>query len=255
MSETIVVAGATGYVGRHVVVALDAGGYRVRALVRSRERALAPGAFGAPALRGHVAEWQLVDYSDPTTIEGACRDADRVISALGVTRQKASHWDIDFLGNVRLLEDAEHHAVASFLYVNVLHSQSGTSQTMRAKQAFVEVLSRSLVPGQIINPSGYFSDVSDFLLMARKGFGFTLGAGTAKINPIHGADLAEFLVNQLSEPAGSWDVGVPTSSPTARWPNSPSMSQAADRASSAFDRGCCARCNGRPTGPPHALAT
>ncbi|MBX3139434.1 MAG: NAD(P)H-binding protein [Trueperaceae bacterium] len=209
MSETIVVAGATGYLGRHVVTALDARGYGVRALVRSRERAEAPGAFGAPSLAGHVAQWRVVDYRDPTTLRDACEGATRVVSALGVTRQKASPWDIDFLGNLRLLEDAERHGVVSFLYVNVLHSDSGTSLTMRAKHAFSEVLRRSGVAGQIVNPSGYFSDITDFLLMARKGVGFTVGSGEARVNPIHGADLAEFIVERLAGPAGSWDVGGP----------------------------------------------
>ena len=46
--------------------------------------------------------------------------ADRVISALGVNRQKASPWDIEFVGNLRLLEEKEHHGLALFHYVNVL---------------------------------------------------------------------------------------------------------------------------------------
>lgn len=209
MNETIVVAGATGYLGRHIIASLDARGYRVRALVRSQRRAEAPGAFGAPSLRGRVAEWRIVDYRDPATLRDACQGAARVVSALGVTRQKASPWDIDFLGNLRLLEDAERHGAASFLYVNVLHSDSGTSLTMRAKDAFSQVLRRSGVAGQIVNPSGYFSDITDFLLMARKGLGFTVGSGASRVNPIHGADLADFVVDRLTGPAGSWDVGGP----------------------------------------------
>lgn len=209
MSETIVVAGATGYVGRHVIEALDARGYRVRALVRSKGRAEAIGAFGAPALKGHVAEWKIVDYSNPVTLLDVCAGAERVISALGVTRQKASPWDIDFLGNLRLLQDAEQHGLASFLYVNVLHCESGTSLTMRSKHAFSEALHRSRVAGQVVNPSGYFSDVTDFLQMARRGFGFTLGDGDVKVNPIHGADLAAFIVEHLAEAPGRWDIGGP----------------------------------------------
>lgn len=209
MGETIVVAGATGYIGRHVVTALDARGYRVRALVRSQQQAEEAGAFGAPALRGNVAEWRIVDYRDPATLRDVCQGADRLVSALGVTRQKASPWEIDFLGNLLLLEDAERHQLASFLYVNVIHSESGTSLTMRAKHAFSQVLRRSRVAGQLVNPSGYFSDITDFLLLARKGIGFTLGSGEAKLNPIHGADLADFIVEHLDGPADSWDVGGP----------------------------------------------
>lgn len=209
MNQTIVVAGASGYVGRHVVDALDARGYRVRALVRSREKAEAPGTFRAPSLKGRIAEWAVVDYSDPASLRGMCEGADRVVSALGVTRQKASPWDIDFLGNLAVLEDAERQGLTSFLYVNVLHSASGTSLTLRSKNAFAEVLRRSAVEGQIVNPSAYFSDVTDFLMMARKGVGFTLGEGSGKLNPIHGADLAEFVVEHLADPARSWDIGGP----------------------------------------------
>jgi len=209
MGELVVVAGATGYVGRHVVESLDARGFRVRALVRSRERAEQPGAFGAPALRGHVAEWRTVDYAEPETLTGICEGADRVVSALGVTRQKASPWNIDFLGNLAVLADAEKHELASFVYVNVLHSETGTSLTMRSKFAFSQALARSRVAPQIINPSGYFSDMSDFLRMAQRGMGFTMGDGATRLNPIHGADLATFIVDHLTGPAGSWNVGGP----------------------------------------------
>lgn len=209
MSNTIVVAGATGYIGRYVVKALAERGAEVRALVRSRERAEARGAFDAPSLKDAVAEWRIVDYTDPDTLIGCCAGAGRVVSALGVTRQKADPWSIDFLGNLRLLADAERHGINSFLYVNVLHVDSGSSQTMRSKHAFTEVLRRSAVAAQIVNPSGYFSDVSDFVLMARRGFGFTLGDGATRVNPIHGADVATFIAEHLEGPAGEWDIGGP----------------------------------------------
>ncbi|WP_168203891.1 SDR family oxidoreductase [Humibacter ginsenosidimutans] len=209
MGELVVVAGATGYVGRHVVAELDARGFSVRALVRSRERAEKQGAFGAPALAGHVTDWRVVDFTKPQTIVDVCEGADRVVSALGVTRQKASPWNIDFLGNLAVLADAERHSLASFAYVNVLHSDAGTSLTMRSKFAFSQALSRSRVVPQIVNPSGYFSDVTDFLCMAQRGVGFTLGDGSAKVNPIHGADLASFIVDRVAGPAGTWDVGGP----------------------------------------------
>jgi uncharacterized protein YbjT (DUF2867 family) len=209
MSETIVVAGATGYLGRYVVRALDEAGFRVRALVRSRSGAEEPGRFGSPSLRGLVAEWGLVDYGDPGTLREVCSGADRVVSCLGVTRQAASPWDVDFLGNLRLLGEAEQRDVRSFLYVNVLHAERGASLTMRSKYAFSQVLTRSAVAGQIVNPSGYFSDMTDFYLLARKGVGFTVGSGAARVNPIHGADLADFVVERMRGPAGIWDVGGP----------------------------------------------
>lgn len=209
MGQPVIVAGATGYLGRHVVAALAERGHSVRALVRSRSAAESPGPFDSPSLSGLVTEWRIVDYALPKTLADACEGAAQVISTLGVTRQKASPWDIDFLGNLHLLEAAEHHSVSSFLYVNVIHSELGSSLTTRSKYAFSQVLRRSQVSAQIVNPSGYFSDITDFLLLAQKGIGITIGDGDAKLNPIHGADLATFIAEKMSGPAGEWDVGGP----------------------------------------------
>lgn len=209
MTETVAVAGATGYLGRHVCLALADHGFQVRALVRSQDAACRPGNFGAPSLEGVVTEWRLVNYQRPETLQGVFDGAERVVSTLGVTRQKASPWDIDFLGNLRLLEQAEDTGVQSFCYANVLRSQTGTSLIMRSKHAFSQVLRRSSVAGHIVNPSGYFSDMTDVLMMARKGIGLVVGDGHSQVNPIHGADLAGFIVEKLTGPAGEWDVGGP----------------------------------------------
>lgn len=208
-SQTVLVAGATGYVGRHVVRELHQRGYRVKALVRSRERAERQGAFGAPSLLGLVEEWVVADISAGPVIAGLNDGVDRVISALGVTRQHADPWDVDFRGNVRLLEAAEEASVASFLYVNVMHVETGTSMLMRSKAAFVEALRRSAVASQIVNPSGYFSDASEFLDMARRGIAVGLGDAEERLNPIHGADLAEFCVERMGDTSGEWNVGGP----------------------------------------------
>ncbi|WP_198035753.1 NAD(P)H-binding protein [Rhodococcus sp. BH4] len=208
--ETVLVAGATGYMGRYLVSELHRRGYRVRVLVRSRERAEQSGEFGAPSLRGLVDEWVVADVGDASEIDGdLCHGVDRVVSALGVTRQRADPWDIDFRGNLRLLSLAEEGAVASFLYVNVMHVHEGTSMVMRSKAAFVVALRRSAVTSQIVNPSGYFSDASEFVHMAHRGIAFELGAGAQRLNPIHGADLAEFCIDRLGRESGEWNVGGP----------------------------------------------
>lgn len=207
--DTVVVAGATGYLGRHVVDELARRGYAVRAVVRSRERAEQPGPFGAPSLRGLVADWAVGPVTDPAFVAGVCAGADRVVSALGVTRQKASPWDVDFLANLHLLEDAERERLRSFLYVNVLHAGSGRSLILRAKAAFAAVLGRSSLAHQVVNPSGYFSDLSDFASMARTGLMLLPPAPDVRVSPIHGADLARFCVDRLGDQSGSWDVGGP----------------------------------------------
>ncbi|GHC99993.1 SDR family oxidoreductase [Zhihengliuella salsuginis] len=204
--ETVLVAGATGYAGRHLAAALHAGGYRVRAVVRDVERARGPGAYGAPALAGLVDEWVEADVArvGPGVMEGV----ERVVSALGVTRQKADPWDIDYAANLRLLELAEAAGAASFLYVGVMNAQDGTSALMRAKAAFEQALRRSDLEAQIVNPSAYFSDLTAVLDLARRRIAVRVGAGDTRIRPIHGADLAGFCVDRMGA-RGTWDVGGP----------------------------------------------
>ncbi|GCB59521.1 MULTISPECIES: NAD-dependent epimerase/dehydratase family protein [Rhodococcus erythropolis group] len=113
--QTVLVAGATGYMGRYLVRELHRRGYRVKGLVRSRERAEQRGEFGAPSLLGLVDEWVVADVGNGSEMDGLCDGVDRVVSALGVTRQRADPWDIDFRANLRLLALAERSAVSSFL--------------------------------------------------------------------------------------------------------------------------------------------
>ena len=209
MPELAVVAGATGYIGRYLVQELSDRGYRVRAIVRSRERAEQSGAFGAPSLAGRVAEWCIGDITAPSFVAETCHGADRVCSALGVTRQKASPWDVDYLANLRLLEAAENASVASFLFISVMHAAAGRSMILRSKTAFAEALTRSSTAHQIVNPSAYYSDMSGFLSMARAGFILLPPGSGTRIAPIHGADLAAYCADRLGDTSGSWDVGGP----------------------------------------------
>ena len=206
MTQTVVVAGATGYLGRHLVVELAGRGYRVRAVVRSRSRAEQPGPHGAPGLAGHVDEWVQAEVTAPRAIAGACVGAQRVVSALGVTRQKASPWDVDFLANLHLLQDAERQGAQSFRYVNVMHADRGRSLLLRSKTAFATALERSPLAHQTVNPSGYFSDAAGFLGMARSGVAFLPPDPDIRLAPIHGADLAAFCVDRIGDRNGSWDV-------------------------------------------------
>ncbi|MEL7975835.1 NAD(P)H-binding protein [Isoptericola sp. F-RaC21] len=207
--ERALLVGATGYVGRHLAERLHGDGYVVRAVVRDRGRAAAPGAHGAPGLGALVDEWVVAPKGAADLGADVMAGVDRVVSALGVTRQKADPWDVDFRQNLRYLELAEQVGVDSFLYVGVMNAASGTSGVSRAKHAFMEALARSHVAPQIVNPSGYFSDLTEIYDLARRGMAFGLGDGDVRLSPIHGADLAEFCVSRLADGPGSWDVGGP----------------------------------------------
>src|SRR5699024_4659518 len=77
------------------------------------------------------------------------------------------------------------------------------------KHAFMEALGRSSVRAQIVNPSAYFSDLTEVFNVARRGMAFGLGNGSVQLSPIHGADLSDFCLAKLSDDAGTGDVGGP----------------------------------------------
>ena len=205
---SVLVAGATGYLGRYVVAELHNRGHLIRAVARDRDRARRQGPWGSPSLDGLVDEWALGNVTDPRFTRDLAADVEHVVSTLGVTRQKADPWQIDNLANLAILDSALKHA-GSFTYINTLGGDRCPARLTRAKSAFAQTLSVAEINSQIINPPAYFSDMTEVLAMARRGL-VTVLRPTARINPIHGADLAVYVVDRMEEGrTGTWDVGGP----------------------------------------------
>ena len=205
---SVLVAGATGYLGRYVVAELHNRGHLIRAVARDRDRARRQGPWGSPSLDGLVDEWALGNVTDPRFTRDLAADVEHVVSTLGVTRQKADPWQIDNLANLAILNSALKHD-SSFTYINTLGGDRCPARLTRTKSAFSQTLSVAEISSQIINPPAYFSDMMEVLAMARRGL-VTVLRPTARLNPIHGADLAAYVVDRMEEGrTGTWDVGGP----------------------------------------------
>jgi len=115
--------------------------------------------------------------------------------------------DVDYQANINLLKEAEKSGVKKFIYVSVLNGESLRHlKICDAKERFVEELKASGLDYCIIRPNGFFSDMSDFLEMAKKGRIYLFGKGVLKTNPIHGKDLASVCVDAIK--AGDKEVLV-----------------------------------------------
>jgi len=202
--NTILVAGATGYLGGYLVAELRQRGAHVRALARS--------AAAAAHVRG-AHEVVLGSVTSAASLEGVCNGVDAVISTIGITRQKdgLTYEQVDFQGNANLLRQAERSKVKRFLFVSVFNAQRMSHlKIVQAKERFVQALRDSSIASVIVRPNGFFSDMRDFLSMAAKGPVIILGDGHFRGNPIHGADLARYCADALIAPPGEHDVGGPT---------------------------------------------
>lgn len=202
--NTVLVAGATGYLGTHLVAAFRAKGFRVHALVRNRRRA---------ELAGLKPEDIIVaDPTDPATLRGSMESVEVVASALGITRQRdgLSYRDVDYQANLNLLNEAVAAKVRRFCYVHVLNAEAMPHVPLvAAKRAFADKLRAAPIQSTIVRPSGFFSDMEDFLSMARSGRIWLFGDGERRLNPIHGADLAEATVEAIAAGRDTLDVGGP----------------------------------------------
>ncbi|UOQ49777.1 SDR family oxidoreductase [Gracilibacillus caseinilyticus] len=209
--ERVLVAGATGYLGRYVVKALKQKGYYVKVLVRSQDKLNQEGGFSSPSIYEFVDDIAIGDVTRSQSIKDVCLDVDFVFSSVGITNQKSNltFMDVDFNGNLNLLREAERSKIRRFMYINVHGADECSSTLIKAKQRFVNELKHSSIHHIIINPTGYYSDMTELLTMARKGKVFLFGNGLNKMNPIHGADLANVCVSAFSKENSILEVGGP----------------------------------------------
>jgi uncharacterized protein YbjT (DUF2867 family) len=200
--QRVLIAGATGYLGRYLCAEYRHRGWHVSALVRKSSRDVP---LPADQILTAEATWA-------ETLRGTMTGVDLVVSALGITRQRdgLGYWDVDYQANVNLLHEALRSDVPRFAYVHVLNAERmNRVPLVAAKSAFVSELSDARIASTGIAPTGYFSDMADVLRMAQAGRVWLFGNGQTRINPIHGADLASALYSAVNAGKTWLDVGGP----------------------------------------------
>ena len=202
--KRVLVAGATGYLGGFVARELKNRGHFVRALARSPKN--------LASFLGSLDEIVEADVTRPETLAGVCDGVDVVFSSIGMTRQRdgLTFRDVDYQGNRNLLDRALKAGVKKFVYVSVFNGPHLLHlDIVRAHEDFVRELKTSGIGFAVIRPTGYFSDMGEFLQMARKGRVWLIGRGDNRMNPIHGADLAVACAGAVEGRDQEIDVGGP----------------------------------------------
>lgn len=207
MSETVLVAGASGMLGRQVALALRRRGLRVRALSRDPQRLARSGAPVDEAVAG--------DACVPAQA-AAVQGTSAVISCVGASVQPTpghgwrGFFAVDTRANTRLIAAAEAAGVERFVYVSTMHGPGMERLAyVRAHEQVAERLREGRLSGTVIRPTGFFSALAALLEMARRGPLPEIGDGSARSNPIADEDLAEVCVRALELPPGVQEVGGP----------------------------------------------
>ena len=204
----VLVAGASGHLGGHILSACQERGYWTRALVRTEEKAASLRQCADDAFVGQATQVE--------TLSGLYEGIEVVVSCLGASvaaasgPDKRSYHDVDYAGNRNLLHAAKAAGVRKFVYVSVFGT-SGYAQTayVRAHEDFADELKASGLEYAILRPTGFFSAYAEFVRMAAKGPLPLVGGGNATTNPVHDADLAKICVDAIDAPGTEQAVGGP----------------------------------------------
>lgn len=182
----VLVAGATGYLGSHIVTHLRQAGYPVRALVRDPRRLAGEGERGVELFTGQATRAE--------TLDGLCDGVSVVVSTLGLRSlaRNPTPWEVDYQANLNVLARAQEAGVSRFIFVGVLHGAEARSHIpiLEPRERFIDALQQSPIAWTIIRPTGAFNDMTAIFQMAQRGRVYVVGTGNARINPIHPMDLA-----------------------------------------------------------------
>lgn len=201
--DKILLAGATGYLGKYITQELLSRNCKTKIIVRNTSK---------EKLNNVNLEINEAEVTKPDTLKNIFDDVQVVISAVGITRQKdgLTYMDVDYQANANLIDEAKKSGVEKFIYISVLNGEKLKHlKICEAKERLGDYLKSSGLEYCIIRPNGFFSDMGDFLKMAKGGKVYLFGDGKLKINPIHGEDLAKAVVDAINMDENEINIGGP----------------------------------------------
>ncbi len=203
----VLVAGATGYIGRHVVRELVQRGYEVVAPVRARSGIggrLTP-ERAAAAFPG--ADVRVASASDPASlvVDGLRGErVDAVISCIATrTGGARDAWSVDYAANCNLLAAARAAGAEPFVLLSAICVQKPRLAFQHAKLAFERELRGAGLNWSIVRPTAFFKSIAGQVPRVQAGKPFLLfGRGDGPLcKPISEADTARCLADCLERPA------------------------------------------------------
>ncbi|MGD0273914.1 MAG: NAD(P)H-binding protein [Gaiellaceae bacterium] len=194
----ILVTGATGFIGKHLVAALRSLEQPTRCLIRSRSRGRQLEAQDCALARG--------DMTDPASLRAACDGVDTVVHLVAIIRGRAGDFErVMTSGTQALIEAASEARVQRFVLVSALGLDQSTHELTpyyRAKWEEERLLKASGLEYVIFRPSFVFGHdggvLPTFLRLVRYSpITPVLGPGTQQIQPISVEDVVAHLVKGL----------------------------------------------------------
>jgi len=158
--------------------------------------------------------FKAIDATKPETLTGICDGVDVVITTMGLTTASKTFtaYDIDYQGNLNLLEEAKKANVKKFNYISVIScDEPGAEKVpmLHAKYMFEQKLKESNIEYVIYRPTGYFYDIAKvFKPYIDKGeMQLLKGYHDVKANVVDCPDFANFIVEHINDSNVTYNVG------------------------------------------------
>jgi uncharacterized protein YbjT (DUF2867 family) len=209
----ILVTGATGFVGGHVVHELRASGRDVRAFVRDRRKATRLETWGATLADG--------DMTHPGSLRRAVEGCDTVVHLVAIRQGREERFRRVMVDGTRdLLNAAQEAGVSRFVHMSALGTSESTKDLVPyygAKWDTEQLVRASGIPYVVFRPSFVFGSdggiLPTFVKLARLApVTPIIGSGRQRIQPIWADDVAAYFTRAVDLDAatgGLFELGGP----------------------------------------------
>lgn len=215
-SETVVVFGGSGFIGRHVVRALTRAGKRVRVAMRR------PHLGHELRVMGAVGQVQLVQANvrNAESVARAMEGADAVVNLVAILFEKGRQTFSDVVAEgARIVAgQAAAAGVGRLVHVSAIGADPGSKSAYGRAKGLAEQAVLAAVPAAtILRPSIVFGPEDDFFNRFAQLARVTpvlplIGGGQTRFQPVYVGDVADAVLQALDRPdaAGrTYELGGP----------------------------------------------
>lgn len=200
----VLLAGAFGNLGFEILKVLAERNYEIVAADLKEKDSELKGKY----------TFKQIDATNPETLKGICDGVDTVITTMGLTTAstKFTSYDIDYQGNLNLLNEAKAANVKKFVYTSVIACKEPGAEKvpmLHAKAMFEDEVIKSGIPYVIHRPTGYFYDIAKvFKPYVDKGeMQLLKGYHGVKANVVDCPDFANYIVDHIDDENKIYEVG------------------------------------------------
>src|SRR6266568_7111212 len=200
----ILITGASGYVGRHLVARLISQGKQPRCLVRNIRRA-------TRILPADKVEWVQGDTTQPASLETAVRDIETIVHAAFLTADRKEtpgnrYEETNVQGTANLIAAAKGVGVKRIIEISGLGTKPDKPGSyMQGRYLAQQMLKESGLGWTIIQPSVLFGKDAPFIkgladLIRSAPVVPLIGGGKTMFQPIYVEDVVTVIIKVLEDP-------------------------------------------------------